>query len=66
MIDVSSTNYSSSQGDIRGVRGQFPRHEGANEVELEKLGYILRLVEKDKTWKIIAGIIHDFDTAISL
>jgi hypothetical protein len=66
MIDVSSTDYSSSQWDIRSVRGQFPRHEGAIEVELEKLGYTLRLVEKDKTWKIIAGIIHDFETAIAL
>lgn len=45
--------------------GSAIRYKG--ETELEKLGftYTLRLDETDKTWKIIMGIIHDFETAIA-
>jgi hypothetical protein len=44
------------------------KKEGETESELEKLGftYTLRKDDQDDTWKIIMGIIHDFDTAISL
>jgi hypothetical protein len=42
--------------------------KGETEMELEKLGftYTLRRDEKDGIWKIITGIIHDFDLVIYL
>ena len=44
------------------------KKEGETETELEKLGftYTLRLDYTDNQWKIIMGIIHDFENAIAL
>lgn len=43
------------------------KKDGEIETELEDLGftYTLRLDYTDDTWKIIMGIIHDFETAIA-